>query len=200
MFDRTCTGHLLLPGLSHAWRAGRHLYRYRGRIDASFGAASWHEALAWLADVSRGTRLGEVQYWGHGHWGRVRIGSDVLDETALETGHPLHAGLVGLRDRLDRGRRGLFWLRTCETFGRDSGKRFARALTGFLDCQTAGHTYVIHAIQSGLHSLLPGDEPTWSSSEGLPPLGPVEPPHALPSTLGAPRTITCLQAAIPAGW
>lgn len=199
VFDRTCVGPPLGPGLSHAWRVGRHLYRGLGRIDASFGAADWDEALAWLEVVASGGRLAEVQYWGHGKWGRVRIGTDVLDGSALEPGHPLHEGLLRLRDRLLHGDRGLFWLRTCETFGRDVGQRFAAGLAGLLDCRAAGHTYVIHAIQSGLHSLAPGDAPRWSPSEGLPE-GPGEPAVALLSAFGAPHTITCLHGRVPAGW
>lgn len=200
VFDRTCTGRLR-PGLSDAWAAGRHLYRGLGRIDASRGVASWAEALDWLGAVAPGASIADVQYWGHGRWGRALVADDVLDAAALAPGHPLHAGLLRLRARLLPGRDGLFWLRTCETFGLALGKRFARDLADFLGCRVAGHTYVIGALQSGLHSLSPGEVPSWPDDEGVPEghRGPAEPAAGRWSRLWEPNTITCLQGKIPEG-
>lgn len=201
VFDRTCRGKPLRPGLSHAWSAGQHLYRGLGRIDASRGVASWAEALDWLGSVDPGTPIAEVQYWGHGRWGRAFVAEDALDAAALAPAHPLHAGLQRLRARLLRGREGLFWFRTCETFGLPAGKRFARDLADFLGCRVAGHTYVIGALQSGLHSLLPGEQPSWPDDEGLPAKhhGPAEDATGRWSRLGEPNTISCLQGRIPEG-
>lgn len=198
LFDRTCTGVRRL-GLTEWWRLGTNLYAWLGRIDHSFGVTSWSEALDRLLDVSGGARLAEVQYWGHGHWGNAICGEEVLDAGSLAADHAHSARWSAVRERMLRGRDGLFWFRTCETYGTDVGKRFACAFTERLDCRTAGHTYVIHAIQSGLHSLLPGEEPRWSQREGLPPSG-IPQEHALPSTWWAPNTISCLQGRIPDGF
>ncbi len=198
VFDRTCRGRPLLPGLSHAWGAGRHLYRALGRIDASFGATSWPEALEWLATAHAGAPLAEVQYWGHGNWGTARIAADVLDERSLAPGHPHHAGLEALRRRLLPGDDGLFWFRTCETFGTEKGQRFAVALACFLGCRVAGHTHVIGFLQSGLHSLLPGEAPDWPADEGVrPDAGAAA--RGRSSSLRAPGTITCLHGRVPRG-
>lgn len=201
VFDRTCTGKGLRPGLSHAWAAGRHLYRGLGRVDAARGVASWAEALDWLGSIEPGAPIAEVQYWGHGRWGRALVADDVLDAAALAPGHPLHRGLSGLRERLLRGRDGLLWFRTCETFGLPRGKRFARALADFLGCRVAGHTYVIGAVQSGLHSLLPGEDPSWPDDEGVVEdhRGPPESAAGRWSRFGEPNTITCFQGRIPDG-
>jgi hypothetical protein len=208
VYDRTCTGPAWLPGLSHAWRAGGVLYDLLGRTDAIFGAASWGEALDWLADHQPQQRVAEVQYWGHGNWGCARLGGELLDARALQPGHPHHQRLRALAARLLPGDEGLFWFRTCETFGTASGQAFAQAWTRFLGCRTAGHTYVIGLWQSGLHSLGLGETPTWSPAEGLPPKeAPASaaapsgaPAQALRSRPGAPNTITCFHGAVPAGF
>lgn len=194
--DRTCRGRWWRPGLTDAWAAGARLYRALGRVDAWRGVASWPEALAWAAEVEPGRLIGEVQYWGHGRWGRALAGADVLDAGSLAPAHPLHAALAAVRARLAPD--ALWWFRTCETFGTAAGHDFARAFARFLGCRVAGHTYVIGAVQSGLHSLLPGAEPAWSATEGLPP-GVPDPPTAARSSLLAPNTITCLHGRVPPG-
>lgn len=196
VFDRTCRGRPLLPGLSHAWGAGRHLYRALGRIDASFGATSWLEALGWLATLQPGARLAEVQYWGHGNWGNARIAADVLDERSLSPGHPHHDPLVAVGQRLRPGDDGLWWFRTCETFGTEKGQRFAARLADFLGCRVAGHTHVIGFLQSGLHSLLPGEAPDWPADEGVRP-GAKPAARGRSSSVRAPGTITCLHGRVP---
>jgi hypothetical protein len=202
IFDRTCRGPRLLPGLSHAWRAGNHLYRGLGRLDAGFGAAGWDEALGWLNDQQPDRPIAEVQFWGHGQWGRVRMGGEVLDRRALEPGHRLFPALDRLRGRLLAGSEGLWWFRSCETFGTAAGHDFAAAWTRFFGCRAAGHTYVIGFWQSGLHSLLPGQQPGWSVDEGL--QSPTErnppAPFARGSRPGAPNTITCLHGRVPDGF
>jgi hypothetical protein len=198
VYDRTCGGRGGLPGLSQAWRAGGVLYDVLGRTDAVCGAASWSEALDWLADHQPQQRLAEIQYWGHGQWGCARLGGEVLDARSLEPRHPHHQRLRAVASRMLPGSDGLFWFRTCETFGGAAGLSFARLWTGFMGCRTAGHTYVIGFWQSGLHSLLPEEVPTWSPLEGLPPTE--DPRAALRSRPGAPNTITCFHGAVPAGF
>jgi hypothetical protein len=197
IYDRTCPRPWLLPGLSQVWGMGRHLYRALGRLDASHGASSWTEALDWLATVQPGSRVAEIQFWGHGRWGLARIGSEPLDARALAPTHGHHDRLARVRDRLLPDGSALWWFRTCETFGTAVGQAFARDWTRFFQCRAAGHTYVIGAWQSGLHSLSPRQAPAWSASEGVEE-GPT--PRSLTSRPGAPNTITFLHGRIPEGF
>src|SRR6266496_4884112 len=119
IYDRTCVW--VRRGLSPAWAVGSQLYRAVGRIDEVRGVGSWEEALHWLAARSR--PIDEIQYWGHGHWGCALVERDVLDARALVSGHPLHAPLTALRDRLAPD--ALVWFRTCETFGARRGIELA---------------------------------------------------------------------------
>jgi hypothetical protein len=200
VYDRTGYGPKLRNQLSAAWKAGSVLYRGLGRLDAAFGAAHWKEALDWLGRVEPDQPIGELQFWGHGRWGRVLIGEEPLDREALSLGHPLYAGCVRLRERLLPDARALLWWRTCEAFGAKTGQDFAQALAEFFGCPVAGHTYVIGFWQSGLWRLMPGDKPDWSMTEGVA-LGTAEAPEkALGSSPRAPRTISCLHGRIPDGW
>ena len=186
-----------MPGLTHAWWAGANLYRGLRRLDAYQGVRSWGEALDFLATFRPERPIGEIQYWGHGKWGLARVDREVLDRHALTRGHALYESLQRVRDRMRRGDEGLLWFRTCETFGARPGKRFAAELADFLECRVAGHTYIIGHVQSGLHSLGPGETPTWSDEEGLRE-GTVErPKRAHWSKLRAPNTITCLHGRVP---
>lgn len=199
MYDATCRGARLRPGLSHAWSAGAVLYRGLGRVDRAIGAASFDEALAWLGEVEPDRPIGEIQFWGHGKWGAIFVGAERLDASALARGHRLHASLARVRGRI-AGPDALVWLRTCETFGAAAGHRFARALADFMGCRAAGHTYVIGALQSGLHVLAPGASPAWPDDEGLAEGTATEPRRALASTPDAPNTVTFLDGAIPRGF
>lgn len=200
IYDRSCRGRPALPGLSHAWWAGAKLYRSLGRLHAHRGVGSWEEALEWLAEHRPSEPLAEVQYWGHGKWGAARIGQQLLDRRALEPRHPLHARLAAVRDRLLPAARGLWWFRTCETFGARPGHQLAIELSEFLGARVAGHTYIIGHVQSGLHTLAPGERPTWAEDEGLREGTPAEPLRAHWSRMRAPNTITCLRGTIPAGY
>jgi hypothetical protein len=207
VFDRTCAGPRVLkgransprwPGLTWSWEVGAKLYQGLGRLDACFGAASWSEALAWLAHVEPGRRIGEIQFWGHGRWGDARIGRERLSIEALQADQPHNDALQAIRARLV-GPKALWWFRTCETFGKAEGHAFATAWTRFFQCRAAGHTYVIGPFQSGLHSLGPSDVPSWSIAEGVQPGAP-DASVALWSTPTAPNTITCLTGSIPRGF
>jgi len=195
LYDRTCRGRGPLPGLSHAWSIGGVLYNALGRLDAWHGVASWAEGLDWLLDRSAGRSIAEIQYWGHGEWGGLWIDEELLTIAALQPDHAMHARLAALRPRLVPGGQALWWFRCCDVFGTQTGQDFARAWTRFFDCRAAGHTYTINILQSGLYVLAPGEEPTWSVTEGVVPgLS-----HARHSHVLAPRTITCLHNAIPSG-
>lgn len=199
IYDRTCTGPRLRPGLSHAWSTGAVLYRRMQRLDATFGARTWGEALAWLAQVEPTRRIAEVQFWGHGKWGRAMIDRQSFDASALQPGHALHRDLAAVRERLS-GPEALWWFRTCETFGARPGHDWARRLTDFLGCRAAGHTYIIGVWQSGLHSLRPGEAPTWSVEEGLKAGTTEDPKEAYWSRRREPNTIHCLSGQVPAGY
>jgi hypothetical protein len=179
VFDRTCRGRVL-PGLGAIWRGGGGLYRALGRVDEAAGAASWAEALSWLANVGAPAPIVEVQVWSHGHPGAALLGHDALDARALSPAHPLHEALAAVRARFPQDGSGLWWFRTCESFAGDAGRSFARAWTRFFPCHAAGHTRRIGAIQGGLQVLAPP--------------GPADPGHAAAFTAwpDPPRTVTCL--------
>ena len=180
VYDRTC------GALTASWWVGGHLGRAMGRLDARAGFDRWADAVRWLCDQGRSRPIGEIQYWGHGHPGYVRMAGERLDRSALEPGHPLHEALLQLRDRLAPGGQALFWFRTCETFAGPEGHAFARAWTRFFSARAAGHTFIIGPLQSGLHVLAPGEEPSWPREEGG---------HVW-SSLRAPATISCLQGTV----
>jgi hypothetical protein len=181
--------------LSLSWRAGSHVYRALG-IDAACAATSWHQALVWLSVVHPGRAIDEVQFWGHGKWGRALIGDDVLDLRSTEPGHALHAPLAAVRARL-AGPDALWWWRTCETFGAQPGQEFATAWTSFLGCRSAGHTFVINVWQSGLHELSAGAVPQWSADEGLLAGTPEHPVRARWSHPFAPSTVHFMTSRLP---
>jgi hypothetical protein len=184
VYDRTCVGRR--GSLTPAWAVGARLYRRLDRIDAWQGVASWDEAVMWILSLRE--RVSELQYWGHGRWGRVMIDDDVLDADGLDRIEPLRARLTD---------NALVWFRTCETFGANAGINFAERIADFLGVRVAGHTYVIGFHQSGLHLLAPGASATWSPTEGLAAGTPDEPIKAKRSRPWAPHTITCLHGAVP---
>jgi hypothetical protein len=191
IYDKTCTWGR--RGLSPVWAAGTALYRGLRRIDGSRGAASWTDALGYLA--AQDEPIAEVQYWGHGKWGRALIGEESFDATALDT-HA--AALDAIRERLAPD--ALWWFRTCETFGARSGHDFAQRLADRLGVRVAGHTYIIAFHQSGLHGLAPGMRPDWSIDEGLSEGTPDDPREAYWSARGLPNTVTALTPAVPGAW
>jgi hypothetical protein len=192
LFDRSCRGRGLVPGLSDAWAAGGVLYRALGRIDACFGAGTWAEGLDWLVDAARARPIEEIQFWGHGEWGGAWIDEELLTAAALEPAHYLHDRLAKLRTRLVP-REARWWFRSCDVFGTRAGHELARAWTRFFGCRAAGHTHQIMVLQSGLHVLASDEEPSWPCEEGV-----VDGLwHADDSSMFAPHTITCLHNRIP---
>lgn len=184
--------------LGYSWQYGTLLYRGLGRVDAAYGARSFADAFAWLARHRPEQPISELQFWGHGKWGRIFIDAESLDASWLRAGHAHHTAFQQLRERLAPD--ALLWFRTCETLGARAGQDFAAALADATGARVAGHTYVIGFFQSGLHCLLPGTKPSWSSIEGLAAGNAAEPERALVSTPDAPNTITCLTGRIPQGY
>jgi hypothetical protein len=195
IYDRTC------GALTASWKAGAVLYRALGRLDASYGAASWSEALEWLANHAPDRRIQEIQFWGHGNWGCAKIDGERLDAGALEPSDPRHALLSRIRERLVDGGAALWWFRTCETFGTEAGHAFARAWSRFFRCRVAGHTYIIWLAQSGLHAIDPDREPSWPIDEGTRAAKDGRTaPKARWSLWHHPNTISCFTGEIPASF
>lgn len=192
-YDKTCRGPWWFFGLTHAWMLGGILYRFLGRIDAVRGVSTWSEALDWLNHHEPTRTICEIQFWGHGEWGGLWMEEDLIKIDVLEEGHALYGSWVALKNRLVSDGTALFWFRCCDTFGAEAGQDFARRWTSFFECSTAGHTYTINFLQSGLQVLQLGEEPNWPIEEGIVPG--LE--HASESGFFAPRTITCLQNEIP---
>jgi hypothetical protein len=198
VFDKTCKRWGF--GLSTAWGAGSMLYRALGRLDATFGATTWDEALAWLATYEPARPISEIQYWGHGRWGKVLVDADPLDASALRPGHALYPRVEAVRERLVTNGDALVWLRTCEAFGARVGQDFASRLAETFRARVAGHTFIIGPLQSGLHGLHPGHAPDWSADEGIAEGSADAPRRAEISMPGSPRTITCFDGEVPADW
>lgn len=181
--------------LGYSWRYGTLLYRMLGRHDGACGARSFAEAFDWLGSYRADQPISELQFWGHGKWGRFLIDGQSLGRELLQPGHEHHAGFQRFRERLRPD--ALIWFRTCETLGARPGHDFAAALGDATGARVAGHTYVIGFFQSGLHCLRPGTAPHWSLAEGLT-RGSVDAPEAaLTSSPSEPNTITCLDGQIP---
>jgi hypothetical protein len=198
VFDATCVGRPARPGLSDAWYAGGMLYRALGRFDHARGVRSWSEALTWLSEVDPDRPIAEIQYWGHGNWGRVLVDGERLDASAVEAGHAHRPALERIRARMRPEAQ--WWFRTCEAFGGDAGHRFARAWTRFFERPAAGHTFIIGYWQSGLHRLGVGERPSWPAEEGLAEGSAADPVRARWSKPWLPHTISCLRGRIPVGW
>jgi hypothetical protein len=141
--------------------------------------------------MRRATRsIAEIQFWGHGRWGGLWIEDELLEVDALSPGHRHHERLAAIATRLTP--QSLWWFRSCDVFGTETGHQFARAWTRFFGCRAAGHTYTINMLQSGLHVLAPDEEPTWSVTEGVTP----GLDHAATSSVFAPNTISFLHGRV----
>ena len=197
VYDATCTARGRV-GLSDVWYAGGHLCEALGRFDRTRGVRSWDEALGWLAQVDADRAIGEIQYWGHGNWGRALVDGAALTVEALQPGHALRPALERIKGRM--APEAHWWFRTCELFGAQAGHRFAREWSRFFERPAAGHTFIIGYWQSGLHRLAPGETPRWPLDEGLAEGTPEQPRKALWSRPWSPNTISCLRGRIPAGW
>ncbi len=197
IYDGTQQRRWFFPGLTRIWAVGARLFRALGWIDLHKSAQSWEEAFRWVALAARPRPIAEIQFWGHGKWGCALIANDVLDANVVKASHPLFPHIEAIRARLLPNQGSVLWFRTCETFGSELGRSFARAWADRLKCRVAGHTYMIGIFQSGLGSLTPEETPAWSGSEGVAKGTAVQPTKARRSSPFAPRTITCLSHKLP---
>jgi hypothetical protein len=187
-------------GLTPFWRLGGVYHRALLRADGVLGAATWKEALAWASALAerRGAPIGELQAWGHGGWGYMRMGETRLDAATIDG--ELAAEMDAFCKKLAPGPESLVWLRCCSAFGQVAGRAFARALADRTGVRVCSHTYVIGVWQSGTRSVAPGEEPSWSEREGTLYDESGRPTGADTSRPGEPRTLTALRPGLPAGW
>lgn len=179
-------------------RLGSRLLTFAGRFDGCRAVSSWGEALGWILWQGGRRKVREVQIWTHGKWGEVRFGADVVDADSFSQRSPLSPLLRRLSRVLVAD--ALVWFRTCETFGAFRGSRFAQTCVEELGCRVAGHTHLISAWQSGLHSLSPGGSIHWDPAEGLASGTPGAPLRALRSSATAPNTVHALNMSLPEGF
>ncbi|MBI2392205.1 MAG: hypothetical protein HYV09_21640 [Deltaproteobacteria bacterium] len=195
--------HALARRVAPRWRAAGVAPRWRAEVEGveyqSRGVRSWGEAARFAVSCARAAQapLAELQVWGHGGWGFMDLGETRLDRGALARSSELAGDLDALRDVLADGAQ--VWLRCCSAFGGRAGRAFAPALSARLSTRVVGHTYVIHALQSGTHSLSPGDRTDWPLEEGVV-MKDGEPARAKTSGPLQPRTIGCLRLDLPRGW
>jgi hypothetical protein len=186
-------------GLTVFWRLGAVMHLYGLHADGTLGATSWTEALRWAVAFARtrNAKLAELQCWGHGGFGFMRMGATRWDRESLASKSGLAPEIDALRDVLTDD--ALVWLRCCSAFGAPAGRSFAPALADRLRARVAGHTFVIGVWQSGTHSLRPGERATWDEGEGIERTraGAILPRN---STMTSPRTLACLRMALPRGW
>lgn len=185
-------------GLSHSWFAGGALYRWLGELDDYHGFDTWTDALRWLVEYAPDEQIEQIQFWGHGSPGAVW-----MRDRPLFAHTPLHDTTDGvlLRRLADRLKpESLIWFRTCSTFAGERGHVFAQTWADTLGCQIAGHTHIIGPWQSGLHTVAPGQQPSWNAMEGIEE-GTADRPTKLKwSSPLAPHTVFCLESRVPKGW
>ena len=212
VYDKTDTARVVVPrlvrradgsvegtgGLTRFWRLGGVYQRALVRADGVLGASTWAEALDWAATLAeeRGAPIGELQAWGHGGWGYMRMGETRLDAASMVGA--LARQIDALCTHLAPG--AIVWVRCCSAFGHEAGRAFARALADRTGARAVGHTFVIGFFQSGTHSVAPGEEPGWSEREGTLYGADGSPVGADTSRADAPNTITALRPGLPAGW
>jgi len=184
-------------GLAYTWFAGGRLYRWLRWLDKVKAVTSWDEALDYLIEAGAKEEISQVQFWGHGLWGSAYIGRDRLSTSALKK-EPIREKIHTLSNLMSPG--ALWWFRTCQTYGTEKGHAFAKEFTNAFGCRTAASTHIIGPLQSGCHSLLPGQEPHWSVDEGVESRPEGKPPVGKWSSLSSPNTIFALQGHLPSDW
>lgn len=199
LYDSTTLKDGIHPedALAMSWRLGATLYRLRDDIDYHFGVTDWNEAFDWLIDLAQKNTIGEIQFWCHGSPGRVWLGKNQFNTSLLQDA-TIRQKLLTLRSSFSSNT--LIWFRTCGTFAGESGQKFAKELANFLGCVVAGHTHIIGPFQSGLHTLKYGQEPNWSTEEGLIKDTSGHVTGVVKSSPWKKHTITCLRGSIPKGW
>lgn len=183
--------------LDESWWAGAWFAKTRGRFDHKIGAVSWPDALEKLLKISEGKKIEELHYWGHGSWGKVFMGRKAINIAALTNPeHVWHAQLRELAGRFTE--RSEVWFRVCGVFGNAKGQAFATALSELFGCRCIGSSFIIGPIHAGVHSIKPGEEPSWPEKEGVKVVGTVE--RMEKSFFGDPNWIMFWTSEIPDSW
>lgn len=196
IYDHDCKGPGPTHWLAHSFRLGVKVFGGARFFDAVIPSESWAQALRGVLCASTHEAIEEIQFWGHGKWGRALIGEESLDRAVVTGPGELPDLMKEVGTRMPSPTATL-WFRTCETLGAQPGQEFARHLSEQIGARVAGHTYIIGPLQSGLHILPPGEAPSWPAMEGVA-VGSVEKPRrAHWSSLAAPNTITCLRRTLP---
>lgn len=169
-------------GLS--WAAGARMMCTLGVVDVVIPCTSWTQALTTVAGL-RGVE--QVQFWGHGSPGGVYINGDKL--TADDIDQRVRDACQALRPT------GLWWFRTCATFAGAPGQGFAAKWAAISHRRVAASTFNIgFPWHSGVHSVVPGQSPAWSTSEGI------SDGRVQWSSARAPHTVTTWSMSIPEDW
>lgn len=185
--------------LVSSWWAGGHVYKFFRKIDICKGVESWEEALDWMLSLDSTKKISMIQFWGHGSPGNVFINGDAINTNVLRSNHPLHLKFQALKKKLTD--QSVIWFRSCTVFQGSKGSFFAKRWAQFFNCKIAGHTFVVGPWQSGLHTLVPDQEPYWPLDEGVAEEG--KGWNGSASQMSGPfqtNTIFCLRGDIPTQW
>ncbi len=176
---------------------GGKFYRLFRGVENHAGFDNWHEAFTWLSQVESDAKIDSIQFWGHGFPGGIVMNGEALKSSSLKPQSKHYALLKAIKERLKPD--SVIWLRSCTSFAGSIGKKFAKDLANFFGCTVAGHTFIIGPWQSGLHTLKPNSEPTWTDEEGfeLNKEGVLKTAWSKP---WSPNTIFCLTGKIPKNW
>lgn len=151
-----------------------------------------------MIETEPSATIDEIQIWSHGTFGNLVVNNEWLDEDSFDVKSRYHEKHLVLAKRLRPN--SLIWFRTCATFGSRKGQSFAKRISRLFNCRVAGYTYNIGPIQSGLHSINPGEEATWSDVEGIKEGTATDPKKGKASSIFAPNSISCLRGTLPRGW
>lgn len=162
--------------LTFWWKTGGLLDRALQFADVVSGAANWKEALdaveqavaAHTQKTGHATTIASLQFWGHGSPGAAYMGSNSTPFTrvTLSPGGEFHAQAQRIA-ALMHPTQGHVWFRCCMPFQGEPGHALAQAACAAFGCIAVGHTFTIHALQSGTRILRPGHKPDWDTDEGI---------------------------------
>lgn len=183
--------------LRTSWVVGGALYKLCGKVDLYSGFQSWFSALQWLLEVSQKNKIASIQFWGHGTPGNVWINESTLSLASISINAQQRQLLQSIKNNLDSNT--TFWFRSCNVFTGKHGQLFAKSFSNFMNCKVAGHTFIIGPWQSGLHTITPGQQPTWPIGEGMDQNKDGK-TKLLWSKPWSPNTITCMNSEIPEDW
>lgn len=183
--------------LTFSFINGGKFYKMFRSVENHAGFDNWADALTWLTTVEPDKKIDTIQFWGHGFTGGIAINGESLKSSSLKPQSKYYTLLKALKARLKPD--SVIWLRSCASFAGILGKKFAQDLANFFGCTVAGHSFIIGPWQSGLHTLRPGEQPSWSDIEGFT----KDKEGVLVSAWSKPwetHTIFCLTGKIPKNW